>query len=152
MKIVYLTDNTDFSELSLTVYDTKGQNKYGTMYMLEDKVEFVTSEQITDYFVFTSEGGKTFLCVKSPQLSNAFKGMTERFQKEQGFEFRPEKERFYIRMTPDQALVIPKNQKMNISVYVYGIFYQTSTKISFLQMEVSGFKAYPPVDFDAAFS
>ena len=94
MKIVYLTENIDISTLSLTVYEIKSKSKYGTMHVLEDKVEFVTSEHITDYHTFTSDAGKTFLCVKSPQLSNAFKGMTERFQNEQGFEFRPEKERF----------------------------------------------------------
>jgi hypothetical protein len=149
MQIVYLSDNTDVSKLALALYDTKGNNKYGTMYMLEDKIELVTREQITDYRTFRSDTGKTFLCIKSAQFSRAIRGITERLSKDNGYEFRPEKETLYIRMTEDQAMAVPRNQKLNVAIHVYGVFHQASTKFSFLQMEVSGFKAYPLIDFDA---
>ena len=74
MQIIYLTENTDVSNLALTVYEAKGQNKYGSMYMLKDKIELVTSEPFTDYRPYTSENGKTFLCTKSPELANAIRG------------------------------------------------------------------------------
>ena len=149
MPIVHLSDNTDVSKLPLALFDTKGNNKYGTMYMLNDKIQFVTKQPITDYRVYTSDTGKNFLCVKSPQINNAVKNLTERLAKENGFEFRAEKETLYIRTTPDMVLAIPKLKKLNVSIHVYGVFTQSSTKTSFLQMELSDFKAYPLVDFDA---
>ena len=57
MQIIYLSDSTDVSQLPLALYDTKGHNKYGTMYMLQDKIGLVTTDPITDYRVFTSENG-----------------------------------------------------------------------------------------------
>jgi hypothetical protein len=149
MQIIYLSENTDLSKLPLDLCNAKGQNKYGSMFMLQDKVELVTTHQITDYRPYTSENGKTFLCLKSPQLSSALKSITDRFSKDLGYEFREQKEALYIRMTNDQALAIPRAQKLNVSVHVYGVFCQASTKLSFLQMEISGFKAYPLIDFDA---
>jgi hypothetical protein len=149
MQIIYLSENTDVSKLPLSLYDTKGHNKYGQMYMMQEKIELVTRESITDYRVFNSENGKTFLCLKSPQLSNAIKAISDRIAAENGHEFRAEKEMLYIRIQNDMAMAIPRNQKLNVSVHVYGVFYQTSTKLSFLQMEVSGFKAYPLINFDA---
>ena len=149
MQIIYLSENTDLSKLPLTPHDSKGNNKYGSMHMLKDKIELVTTQPITDYRVYNSENGKTFLCLKSPQLSHALASLTERFNKEQGFEFKPEKEILYLKMTNDQALSIPKNQKLNVAVNLYGVFYQASTKLSFLQMEVTDFKAYPLIEFDA---
>ena len=147
MQIVYLSEKTDVSKLPLEIYDTKGHNKYGTMYMLQDKIKLVTRKPLTDYRIFNAETGKVFLCIKNPSLSAAIKGITDRLA-EQGHEFRDLKEVLYIRMTPDQGAAIPKNHKLNVSIHVYGVFYQASTKLSFLQMEVSGFKAYPLIDFD----
>jgi hypothetical protein len=149
MQIIYLSENTNVSTLPLALYDTKGHNKYGTMYMLQDKIELVTREPITEYRIFRAETGKQFLCIKNANLSAAIKGLTDKITQDHGHVFRPEKEMLYLRITPDQALAIPKNQKLNVSVHVYGVFYQTSTKLSFLQMEISGFKAYPLIDFDA---
>jgi hypothetical protein len=148
MQIIYLSDSTDVSQLPLALYDTKGHNKYGTMYMLQDKIGLVTTDPITDYRVFTSENGKTFLCVKSPQLSGAIKGITDRLA-DQGHEFRPQKEMLYITLTNDQRLKLTKNQKLQVGIHVYGVFHQSSTKMSFLQMEVSDFRTSPLIDFDA---
>ena len=147
MPIVHLSDNTDVSKLPLTLFDTKGNNKYGTMYMLDDKIQLVTTQPITDYRVYTSDTGKNFLCVKSPQINNAVKNLTERLAKENGFEFRAEKETLYIRTTPDMLLLIPNLRKLKVSIHIYGVFTQSSTKISLLQTELSDFKDYPLVDF-----
>jgi len=148
MKVVYLSPSTEFSELELNTVEAKHQNNYGTMHSFKDKIELVTSEPVTDYHVFHSENkGKVFLCVKSPQLNTALHAICERLVKEGGHVFRPEKEIYYIKMDPEQAAQVPKNQQLNISVNVYGVFYQNSTKNSFLQMELTGFKSYPLVHF-----
>jgi hypothetical protein len=89
-----------------------------------------------------------FLCLKSSQLSNAIKAITDKISQSDGKEFRDLKEMLYIRMTPDQQIKLVKNQKLQVAIHVYGVFYQTSTKISFLQMEVSDFKCTPLIDFD----
>ena len=150
MKIVYLSPSTDFKELELSTVEAKNQNRYGIMHNFKDKLELVTSEQITDYHVFTSPDNKdkVFLCVKSPQLNAALHAVCEKLTKERGHVFKPEKDVYYIRMNPEQAALVPKNQQLNISVNVYGVFHQTSTKTSFLQMELTGFKSYPLVCFD----
>jgi hypothetical protein len=148
MQIIYLNQNTDESKLVIDLCSTKSQNNYGNMLMFKEKIELVTTEPITDYRVFTSEAGKVFLCLKSSQLSNAIKAITDKISQSDGKEFRDLKEMLYIRMTPDQQIKLVKNQKLQVAIHVYGVFYQTSTKISFLQMEVSDFKCTPLIDFD----
>ena len=150
MKLIYLSPTTDFNELELSTVETRNQNKYGTMHTFKDKLELITNEQITDYHVFTSPDNKdkVFLCVKSQQLNAALRAICEKLTKERGHVFKQEKDVYYIRMNPEQAALVPKNQQLNVSVNVYGVFHQTSTKTSFLQMELTGFKSYPLVFFD----
>ena len=149
MQIINLSENTDVSQVSLALYDNKGNNKYGNMFMMKDRIELVTTQPIQDYRIYNSENGRTFLCVKCPQLSAAIKALSERFNKEQSYDFKPEKDVLYLKITNDQALAIPKNQKLNVALLVYGVFSQASTGLSFLQMEVTDFKAYPLVEFGA---
>ena len=149
MKLIYLSPTTDFSELELSTVETRNQNKYGTMHTFKDKLELVTNEHITDYHVFISpDKDKVFLCVKSQQLNTALRAICEKLTKERGHVFKPEKDVYYIRMNPEQDDLVPKNQQLNVSVNVYGVFQQNSTKTSFLQMELTGFKSYPLVFFD----
>src|SRR5271156_5009747 len=148
MKVVYLSPTTDFNELELNTFEAKHQNNYSVIHSFKDKLELVTSEPVGDYHVFHSENkGKVFLCVKSPQLNAALHAICERLAKEQGYVFREEKEVYYIRMDPEQAAQVPKYQQLIISVNLYGVFYQTSSKNSFLQMELTGFKSYSLVHF-----
>ena len=150
MKVVYLSPTTDFNELELSTVEAKSQNKYGAMHNFKDKIELVTSEQITDYHVYESPDSKdkVFLCVKSPQLNGALNAIREKLARERNHVFKEEKDTYYIRMNPEQAALVPKNQQINVSVNVYGVFYQASSKNSFLQMELTGFKSYPLVYFD----
>src|SRR3977135_468667 len=142
MKLIYLSPTTDFKELELSTVEARNQNKYGTMHTFKDKLELVTNEQITDYHVFTSPDNKdkVFLCVKIQQLNAPLRGIHEKLTKEHGHVCKPEKDVHYIRMNPEQAALVPKNQQLNVSVNLYGVFHQSSTKTSFLQMEITGFK------------
>ena len=90
----------------MAVYDNKGNNKYGSMFMMKDRIELVTTQPIQDYRIYNSENGKTFLCVKCPQLSASTKALNERFNREQSYDFRPEKGVLYLKITNDQALAI----------------------------------------------
>ena len=150
MKVVYLSTSTNFGELQLETVEAKNQNKYGTMHSFKDKLELVTTEQTTEYHVFTSTENKDkiFLCVKSSQLNSALHAICERLANERGHVFKPEKDYYYIKMTAEQANQLPRNQQINISVNIYGVFHQASSKLSFLQMELTGFKSYPLVHFD----
>lgn len=150
MKLVYLSSDTNLNELQVGTVEARNQNKYGTMYNFKDKLELVTNEQIADYHVFTSAENKdkVFLCVTSPQLNSALRAIREKLTKERNHEFKPEKDVCYIKMNAEQAATVPMGQMLNISVNVYGVFYQTSTKTSFLQMELTGFKSYPRANFD----
>ena len=149
MKVIYLTNDTDFSQIKMDMVVSKSQNKYGAMYTFKEKLSLVTGEPSSDYHVFTSsENGKMFLCVKSPQLNAALKAISDTLTMERGYTFKPEKDTCYIKINPDQAEQIPRNQKINVSVNVYGVFNQTSTNTSFLQMEMTGFKSYPLVHFE----
>lgn len=149
MKIVYLSAETNFAGLCLDTTQTKNQNKYGTMYTFKDKLELVTSEKISEYHVFTSSENKDkmFLCVKSPQLNSALQAICKKLTEDHGHCFKPEKDVFYLKVTKEQADMVPRNQQLNVSINVYGVFHQTSTKTSFLQMELTGFKSYPLVQF-----
>lgn len=149
MKVVYLSSATDLSELELGTVQAKNQNKYGIMQNFKDKLELVTSEQTLDYFVYTSpENNKVFLCVTSPQLNDALGIIRDTLSKGRNHEFSPLKDMCYIKMSSEMARQIPSGQAINISVNVYGVFYQTSSKKSFLQMELTGFKSYPRAHFD----
>lgn len=150
MKVVYLSDTTDFNELEVGTVEAKNQNKYGIMHNFKDKMELVTNKHISDYHVYTSTDNKdkVFLCVTSPQLNSALHAIREKLTNERNYVFSPEKDVCYIKMKPEQAAQIPTGQLLNISVEVYGVFYQTSTKLSFLQMELTGFKSYPRAHFE----
>jgi hypothetical protein len=118
------------------------------MYGLKSKLELVTGEDITDYSVSKSDNGKLSLGVDCPQLQNALNEISEKLRTQNGFTFKPAKERIYLKMSEGQVASLPKNQKLRISVNVYGVFEQASTKLSFLQMELTTFKTYPLVNFD----
>jgi hypothetical protein len=82
-----------------------------------------------------------------PQLQYALNDICEKLSTQNGFTFKPAKERIYLKMSDEQAASLPKNQKIRISVSVYGVFVQASTDLSFLQMELTNFQAYPLVNF-----
>ena len=149
MKVLYLTSETNFDEFDFNTVEARNQNKYGTMHSFKNKLELVTTEPSSDYHVFVSHENKdkTFLYLKSPQLNSALRSICEKLSK-QGHVFREEKDTCYIRISKEQAAQIPKKQLLNVSVNVYGVFYQTSSKHNFLQMEVTGFRSYPLVQFD----
>lgn len=150
MKVVYLSPTTDLTDLTVQTAEAKRQNKYGTMNNFIEKIELVTSEPIADYHKFTSPENKekAFLSVKSPQLNSALKIIMDKLTGDYGHAFKPQKDVSYIRMSADETINIPMNQLINISVNVYGVFHQSASKFSFIQMELTGFKSYPLVHFD----
>jgi hypothetical protein len=149
MQLIYLSPTTDFNEVDLTTVEARNQNKYGTMHTFKEKLELVTSEQVTDYYIYQSkeDKDKVYLCVKSLELTNALQTICRKLTEDGGHAFKPEKEALYIKMNAEQAATLPKDQQLNISVKIYGVFYQSSSKHSFLQMELTGFKSYPLVHF-----
>ena len=59
MQAVYLNEKTELGSLGL--WETKDQNKYGTMYGLAQKLELITTEHFGDYYLFrSSENNKLF--------------------------------------------------------------------------------------------
>ena len=144
MQLIYLSPTTDFNETDLSTVEGRNQNKYGTMHTFKEKLELVTSEQVTDYHIYQSQENKdkVYLCVKSLELTNALQSICKKLTEDGGHVFKPEKEVLYIKMNPEQAATVPKDQQLNISVKIYAVFYQSSSKHSFLQMELTGFKSY----------
>src|SRR3981189_3143700 len=143
MKVVYLSPTTDFNELELSTVEAKSQNKYGAMQNFKDKIELVTSEQITDYHVYESPDSKdkVFLCVKSPQLNGALNAISEKLARERNHVFKEEKDAYYIRMNPEQAALVPKNQQINVSVNVCGVFTRPPPRIAFCKWNSLGLRA-----------
>ena len=146
MKVIYLSDNVDFGKLDIC--QLRNQNKYGVMYALNEKIELVTTEHVTDYHVHRGENSKTFLCFTSAQVQNAIKNLNSTLTTEKALTFKPEKDKLYLKISEDQYLNKPKNQKLHLAVSIYGVFTQSSSNLSFLQMELTSFKAYPLVNFD----
>ena len=150
MKVIYLSEKTEFGNFQLV--EAQKQNKYGTMYMLGEKLEIVSTQNINDYYVFKNEHGKVFLVLKNDsQIGDALKKISESLTKEHGLSFKPEKDKVYIHISDEQAASFPKNSNLLISVKVYGVFVQHRAEIAFVQSEVSGFQATPLIDFNAAF-
>jgi len=142
MQSVQLNEDTDFPSLEL--WEKKNQNKYGTMYGFHTKQDLITTEFIGDYHLFRSENGKIYLTLDSSgQMGNAIRKMQECVTRDKGFTFKPLKEKLYIKMTQEQANIMPTYQNMLISVNCYGVFLQSSTNLAFIQCELSGFKATP---------
>jgi len=65
MKVIYLSEK-DMEAGEIDYYLLKNQNKYGTMFALNEKIELVTTEHVTDYHVSTGENDKKLLCFTSP--------------------------------------------------------------------------------------
>ena len=149
MKVIYLSDKIDAGKLDIC--PLRNQNKYGTMYALGEKIELVTTEHVTDYFVHKGEKDKMFLCFTSPQVQNAVTSISNTLATEKALTFKPEKDKLYLKINAEQFEKLPKNQKLHLSVNIYGVFTQSSSNLSFLQMELTGFKAYPLINFDRVF-
>ena len=146
MKVIYLNDNVEFGKLDIV--QLRNQNKYGVMHALNEKIELVTTEHVTDYYVHRGENNKAFLCLSSAQVQNTIKNLSDTLGTEKALTFKPEKEKLYLKISEEQALTIPKNQKLHLAVSIYGVFTQSSSNLSFLQMELTSFKVYPLVNFD----
>jgi hypothetical protein len=147
MQQVYLNDKTEFGPLGL--YESKNQNKYGTMYYLPKKVDLITTEFVGDYRIFHSENGKIYLCIDSDsQMGRGLQNLQEAVTRDMSLAFKPIKKTLYIRMIDMQEGALPKFQNLLISVNVYGVFLQASSNTAFLQFELSGFRTSPRIDFD----
>ena len=146
MKVIYLSDKIEAGKLDIS--QLRNQNKYGTMYALNEKIELVTTEHVTDYHVHKGENEKMFLCFTSPQVQNAIASITNTLATEKALTFKPEKDKLYLKINEGQFHSLPKNQKLHLSVNIYGVFTQSNSNLSFLQMELTNFKAYPLVNFD----
>jgi len=147
MQVIYLNDKTEFEPLVL--HKLKNQNQYGTSYRLENKLQLVTTEYSTEYYVTKGEQGKMFLCLDSNSQIGVALTKIRNGLKTQGHSFKPEKDKIYIKLTDAQATDLPRDMRMLVSVNVFGIFVQNSTQQSFLQLAVSAFKTIPLIDFDA---
>ena len=148
MKVIYLSDKIDAGKLDICPLRT--QNKYGTMYALGEKIELVTTE--TDYHVHKGENDKMFICFTSPQVQNAVTSISNTLATEKALTFKPEKDKLYLKINAEQFEKLPKNQKLHLSVNIYGVFTQSSSNLSFLQMELTSFKVYPLINFDRVFA
>jgi len=149
MQVVYLNETTEFKDVKIV--ESKRQNKFGLMYGFETKLDLVTTEQMNDYYVFRSnDNDKWFISLRTDsQIGQALKKISSSLNKEHGFNFKPEKEKVYIRMSGDQASSFPQNSNLLLSVKVYGVFLQHSTNLAFMQCELSDYKASPLVNFNA---
>src|SRR5271156_5140120 len=146
MKVLYLSETVDTGKLDIC--PLRNQNKYGTMYGLNEKIELVTTEHVTDYHTHKGENNKLFLCFTSPQLQNAIASITSSIATEKALSFKPQKDKVYLKISEEQFHNLPKRQRLHLSVNIYGVFTQASTNTSFLQMELTNFKVYPLVNFD----
>src|SRR6266853_6393385 len=135
MQTIYLTDKTKFGPMKL--WEMKKQNKYGTMYGFAHKVDLVTTEYVGEYYIFrSSETNKVFLAVDAAcQIGVALEKIQASVTKEKGFNFKPFKGKIYIKLTEQQAQEIPKFHSLMVSVYVYGVFSQNSTRLAFILCE-----------------
>jgi len=150
LQTISLTDKTKFGPMEL--FEMKKQNKYGTMYGLSHKVDLVTTEYVGEYYTFrSSETNKVLLAVDAAcQIGVALGKIQTSVTKEKGFNFKPSKDKIYIKLTEQQAQEIPKFHNLMVSVQVYGVFSQNSSGLAFIQCELSGFKADPQRSFDAS--
>ena len=148
MQVVYLNEKTEFS--SMAIREKKYQNKFGTMYGLNKKLELVSTQHTLDYYVFRSkENDKMFLCLNSnSQIGDGLRKIRETLTAEHKFTFKPETDKVYIRMTEDQAFNFPKNRNLLAAVNVKGDFKQNDTGLAFVQYELSGWKDSHRVDFE----
>src|SRR5258708_2222061 len=89
-----------------------------------------------------------FLCFTSPQVQNAITSISNTLATEKYLTFKPEKDKLNLKISEGQFHSLAKNQKLHLSVNIYGVFTQSSSNLSFLQMELTNFKAYPLVNFD----
>src|SRR5277367_1628125 len=121
MQPVYLGDKTEFGPLGL--WEIKNQNKYGTMYGLNSKIDLISTEFVGEYHVFRSENGKTYLCIKSDsQMGLTLLKMQDGVTKEKGFAFKPAKKMLYIRMTCACIAGSQVSQPFNLCECLWCIF------------------------------
>ena len=103
------------------------------MYGFKSKLDLITSEFVGDYYVFNSPNGKTYLAIdNASQIGVALAKIQGSINKDMGFEFKPIKNKLYIRMPEDQASTLPRHQNLLISINVYGVFLQSSNNTAFL--------------------
>ena len=105
---------------------------------------------MSNYYVFNSENGKTYLSIDADsQMGVALGKVQASLTKEMGFQFKPPKSKIYICIPQEQASNLPKHQNLLISINLYGVFLQSSSNTAFLQFELTGYKTTSKIDFDA---
>ena len=91
MKVLYLSQ-TAIDAGKLDISPLKNQNKYRVMYSLNEKLELVTTQQVTDYHCHKGENSKLFIWFSSAQMQNAIASITDTLTKEKGFTFKFQKD------------------------------------------------------------
>ena len=151
MKVIYITNSGKVEFGTVAMYDKPAHSKYGVLHNIVNKLELVTTEHVTDYFMFSTENGKKFFVINSnSQIGSALKLLAQQLSETDSYQFKPLRYKIYFRVSDELAKSIPKNRRLLVSVNVYGVFEQTSSGLSFLQIELSGFKVYALVDFEVA--
>jgi hypothetical protein len=135
MKFFNIGENSNFGPIEIK--EAKSQNKFGTMYYME-KIQFSTTVPITDYNVWKSTEGQNYLCVRyEPLIREELIRLIEAINAPSNMKFKEISDsELYFKMVPQVANSIPLNQKINITIQVFGIFQQKANDTSYLQMEV----------------
>ena len=85
------------------------------------------------------------------KIKGALTFITNKLATEKGLVFKPLNDKIYLKINEEQFRKLPKNQKLHLSVNIYGVFMQNSSNLSFLQMEMTTYKSYALVNFDRGF-
>jgi hypothetical protein len=149
MKVIELGTSANFGNLALK--NVRSNNKFGEIAYLEEALKLVTTQYVTGYHIWKSDSGKLFLCLRNEtHVADALGKITQHLGNQYGLTFKPPRDdgNLYLKLNPDLEAGLPKDNKLLLAIDVFGIFIQPATKMAYLQSQITGYRAYPIVDFD----
>ena len=135
MKYFNVGENAEYLiEMKLT----KQQGKFGAMYYFE-KIQLATTVPVCDYNVWQNKDGQQHLCIRHKAgLKEELEKIVAAIKKKHDtLIFKDlDVEAMYFKVKPVVSNTIPLNQKVNVTIQIYGVFNQKSNNTAYLQMEV----------------
>ena len=161
MKLIHLDDETpedltsQFTDAITKLNPSQKPNKYGEFLYFAEAVHLITHGHVDDYTVWRNDRGKFVMSIRGDKVIKAAirDAQTRLTALDSRLHFKQlaETDNFYLPVNDNLADKIPPEQRLLLTIRVFGVFLQTSTNMAFLQCCLKDVAAYPLIDLCAIY-
>jgi hypothetical protein len=137
MKVVNIGEDSSYD---VEMVPSQRPNKYGKMFQFKERIYLRKTQPTKNYDVWCNSGHMEKLVIDDTELFNELHKISLAVNKgkkgKDVLDFKLAPGRTYIKFA-QSITKLPLHHELLYTIAVYGVFYQTSTKKAFLQMEVT---------------